>query len=405
MTHTPHIAVLEARGHWGIKKGLDNIRTLLEALGRPEATFPAVLLAGTNGKGSTGAFLAHALRAADHRIGWTTSPHLRHPRERVWIDGGPITEDTLDRLLGEVVAAETRLGLQATYFELMIAAAMLAFREARIDLALVEVGMGGRWDSTNALDPVLTVLTNIALDHTAFLGDTREAIGREKLCTARNERPLVLGPGLDPAWVASLLECAPSVHPAPELALEALRWDHSRAGGYRLGLAGRHQVQNASTARETLRLLRGLGWKASEEAIAEGFASARWPGRLWKVPGFADAWMDGAHNPDGARALADHAVASGTHPHLLFGAMGDKDLAGVVAELRRIEPASVTLVKGTDPRYATAEALQAAWGAPFEVLDPAGAAAWMAGEGTRLVTGSLYLIGDLLRALGLDPWA
>ena len=174
----PHIQALEARGHWGIKRGLENPRLLLEALGRPQDAWPAVLLAGTNGKGSTGAFLAHALQACGLRTGWTTSPHLVSPAERVWVEGAPVTRAALDRLLGEAFAAEARLGLQATYFELMIAAAALAFREARVDLAVLEVGMGGRWDATNACDPVLSILTNVEMDHMRYLGEDRAAIAR-----------------------------------------------------------------------------------------------------------------------------------------------------------------------------------------------------------------------------------
>jgi dihydrofolate synthase / folylpolyglutamate synthase len=397
---------LEQRGHWGIKRGLANPRALLQGLGRPDLGYPVVLVAGTNGKGSTGAFLAQALRECGLGVGWTTSPHLVHPRERIWVDGHPIGESVLDYLLGEAFEAETRLGLQATYFELMITAALLAFRMSSVEVALVEVGMGGRWDATNALDPVLTVLTNVGLDHMHYLGNTREVIGREKLCTARHGRPLVLGPTLDPAWVWPLLETRPELCPAPRLPIERLAWDHSVAGGHRLGLAGRHQADNAATALEALRQLERLGFPLPAEAVARGLAATRWPGRLWQVPGLQDVWMDGAHNPDGAWALSEHVRACDLRPHLLFGAMGDKDLAGMVDPLRGMRPLSVTLVRGENERYAGAEALRAAWGADLEVLDlPAAAARLREGvPGPRLVTGSLFLLGDLLRTLEIDPW-
>jgi dihydrofolate synthase/folylpolyglutamate synthase len=163
-----HLARLHSRGHWGIKRGLENPRLLLEGLQRPDKNFPVVLIAGTNGKGSTGAFMANALRAAGLRVGWTTSPHLVSPAERIWVDGACVNETQLDGLLSEVFEVEAAAGIQATYFELMIASAILAFRQQRVDIALVEVGLGGRWDATNALDPVLTVLTNVALDHTMY---------------------------------------------------------------------------------------------------------------------------------------------------------------------------------------------------------------------------------------------
>ncbi|HJU83311.1 MAG TPA: hypothetical protein VJ600_03800 [Holophagaceae bacterium] len=400
----PALARLNARGHLGIKRGLDNIRALLRTLGNPERSAPAVLIAGTNGKGSTGALLEATLLAAGHRVGWTTSPHLVHPRERIRVAGAPVSEARLEALLGEVFTAEAALGIEATYFELMVAAAFLAFRE--VDLALVEVGLGGRWDATNASDPILTVLTTVGLDHQQLLGDTREAIGREKLCTARTGRPLVLGPNLDPDWIAPLLECAPVLHRAPALAPESLAWDHSIVLGHRLALAGAHQAENLATALEAVVQLRALGVPIDDEAVWRGAASVAWPGRLWRVPELSGVWMDGAHNPDGAKVLADHALACGVRPRVLFGAMGDKDLRGVAAELLRFSPADVTFVRGADPRYADAAQLREAWDLQAPMLDLPAAARLLRDhrEGTLLVTGSLYLLGDLLRELGLDPW-
>lgn len=397
-----HVRALETRGHWGIKCGLENIRALLAGLGHPEGAAPVVLVAGTNGKGSTGAFLAHALRSAGRRTGWTTSPHLVAPAERIWVDGASLEHAHLDALLGEVLAMEAARGLKATYFELMIAAAFLAFREARVDVAVVEVGMGGRWDATNVTDPVLTVLTNVEMDHMQYLGDTREAIAREKLCTARDGRPLVLGPRLDPAWVEPLLACRPVLRPAPPLVTETLAWDHSRAGGHRIPLAGAHQVENLATAWEALRCL-----DVPEAAAWRGIEGTRWPGRLWTVPGLDRVTVDGAHNLDGARRLAEHARATGVRPHLIFGAMGDKDLTGMRDALLTTAPASITLARGENPRYATEAALREVWGRELEVLDIAGTAARLRTPlgAPRLVCGSLYFIGDLLRTLGIDPRA
>jgi dihydrofolate synthase/folylpolyglutamate synthase len=401
----PFIQRLESRGHWGIKRGLTNPRLLLEGLGRPDRGFPSILIAGTNGKGSTGAFLAQALKACGLTVGWTTSPHLVAPTERVWIDGHYIGASALDLLLGEAFDCEERLGIQATYFELMITAALLAFRMTGVEVALVEVGMGGRWDATNTLDPMLTVLTNVGLDHTKFLGETREAIGREKLCTARDDRPLVLGPGLDPAWVGPLLECHPALCPAPPIQADEIRWDHSLVQGHPIGLPGEHQLENLATALETLRQLRHLGFPVPESQVWEGLAQTRWPGRMWPIPGCDGVWTDGAHNPDGARTVARHALRCGVHPHLFFGAMADKDLAQMAAELRVMDPASITLVKGENERYASAAALQAAWGEALPVLTIEAAAARLKEptEGLRLVTGSLFLLGDLLREMGVVP--
>ena len=409
----PNLQRLRSRSHLGIKRGLDNIRALLDALGRPESGFPSMLIAGTNGKGSVGAFLAHALRASGRTVGWTTSPHLVDEVERIWIDGGPIGVGALELLLGEAFDAERRAGIEATYFELMITAALLAFRMTGVEIAILEVGLGGRWDATNAVDPILTVLTSVGLDHQQFLGDTREAIAREKLCTARDGRPLVLAPGLDPAWITPLLECAPTLHPARMREADSIAWDHSVVEDRRIPLPGPHQVVNLSTTLEAIERLRHIGFPIFPERLWKGIEATRWPGRLWKVPGFEQVWMDGAHNPDGAKALASHALRSGVWPHLMFGAMGDKDLTGIGAELSRLEPRSLAFVRGVDPRYAAPDQLRAAFpakGADAPVLDLHAAAARIRAHDAEhpgealLVTGSLYLLGDLLRELKIQPW-
>jgi len=400
------IARLQERGHFGIKCGLENIQALLGGIGRPDRDFPVVLIAGTNGKGSTGAFLAHMLKAAGFVVGWTTSPHLADVTERIWLDGEPIGVDALDRLLGEAFEAETQAGIQATYFELMITAALSAFRMTGVEVAIVEVGMGGRWDSTNATDPVLTVLTTVGLDHQQYLGDTREAIAREKLCTARDGRPLVLGPALDPDWIRPLLSCQPTLHPAPRLGPVDLRWDHSMVAGRRVGLAGLHQLDNLATAFEVVRQLQAQGFSIAEECLWPGVATVKWPGRLWKVPGLEGVWMDGAHNPDGACVLADHALACEVRPHLYIGSMGDKDLRGVARELKRMRPLSATFIQGDAPRYATAQALREAWDLEAPTLTLRQATTQLRGqsEAPRLVTGSLYLLGDLLREMDIRPF-
>jgi len=401
----PNIQRLESRGHWGIKRGLSNPRALLEGLGHPERGFPSILIAGTNGKGSTGAFLAQALRACGLTVGWTTSPHLVAPTERIWIDGHFIGASALDLLLGEAFDCEERAGIQATYFELMITSALLAFRMTGVEVGIVEVGLGGRWDATNALDPILTVLTNVGLDHTKFLGETREAIGREKLCTARHGRPLVLGPSLDPAWIWPLLECRPLIHPAPSIQAEEILWDRSLTQGKVIGLPGIHQMENLATALEALRQLRHMGFPVPETEVWDGIARTRWPGRLWAIPGCEDVWVDGAHNPDGAQVLARHAIRCGVRPDLFFGAMADKDLSRMAASLEAMDPRSVTLVIGENERYASPEALRAAWGSELPVLSIPELAACLeeTSSDPRLVTGSLFLLGDLLREMGVVP--
>jgi dihydrofolate synthase/folylpolyglutamate synthase len=180
--------------------------------------------------------------------------------------------------------------------------------------------------------------------------------------------------------------------------------------GHRIPLAGAHQLDNLATAWEAIRGLQGLGFAIADADAWRGIEATRWPGRLWAVPGLADVIMDGAHNLDGTRTLAAHARATGVHPHLLFSAMGDKDLTGMAEALLAMEPASITLVRGDNPRYASAATLRAVWGAELEVLDiPTAAARLLATApgpehaGPRLVCGSLYFIGDLLRELRIKP--
>lgn len=401
-----HLAALARRERVGIKRGLENIRSLLAALSHPERAFPVALIGGTNGKGSTGAFLAHACRASGLRVGWATSPHLVNVTERVWLDGAAITPEQLDHCLGAVLAAEESLDLEATYFELVIAATYLAFREAGVELALVEVGLGGRWDATNAADPVLSVLTSVALDHQAYLGDSLEAIAREKLCIAREGRPLVLGPSLVPEWLAPFRECEMKMVRAQAIEGAIIHWDHSLVEGHRVGLAGAHQIENLATALEAIRHLRSLGFNLPDDAVWRGVAAARWPGRLWQAPGLSGVWLDGAHNPHGARALAAHARTCGVRPHLFFGAMKDKDLAAMAEALGSMAPLTLTFIRGRQERYAEADQLGAAWGTTAEVFSLSDAALRLreSAEAPRLVAGSLYLLGDLLRELGIPPY-
>ena len=415
VSHSPSqaLAVLESRGHWGIKKGLENIREILAKMGNPETSYPAMLIAGTNGKGSTGAFLAHALKATGKKVGWTTSPHLVSPSERIWIDGQRISEEHLGELLARALGAEEACGAKATYFELMIASALQAFKESSVDVAIVEVGLGGRWDSTNALDPILTILTNVDFDHTAHLGNTLEAIAREKLCTAREGRPLVLGPGLDPDWLAQLCECRPvMVHSKTPDA--DIFWDHSMIDGYRINLAGEHQIRNLATAMAAIDALRGLGWVLDPDAIFSGFSKATWPGRLWSVPGLTRVIFDGAHNAQGTQALASHMVKFGVRAHIIFCAMSDKDIASMARTLAATEPLSVSVAqigKAWDTKFSrcsTADAMQRAWqdagysDSQVLALNAIVAKLSQNNADTIIVTGSLYFLGHLMKELNIS---
>jgi dihydrofolate synthase/folylpolyglutamate synthase len=401
----PHLEKLSNRTHWGIKKGLGNTNAMLDAMGRPDRSYPIVLISGTNGKGSVGALLAHAMKSAGNVVGWYTSPHLVTPLERIWIDGQHIGAGALDLLLNEAFETERDEGLEATYFELMTVAAFSAFRMTGVELAIVEVGLGGRWDATNACEPMISVLTNVGLEHQQYLGDTLEAIAREKLCVARDGHTLVVGQDLKPEWLWPLMECRPSIFPAPFLTPSIIAWEHSLVEGHRLNLAGAHQINNLAIALEVMRHLRCQGFPIPDAALWKGIEETQWPGRLWKVPGLDDVWMDGAHNPDGAKVLADHAIACGVQPALFFGAMKDKDLMAMKAQLMRMAPRSITGIVGEGDRWANAERLRSVFGNDLDVLDIQQVAGRLkeTDEGIRLVTGSLYLLGDLLSALNIYP--
>lgn len=401
---------LSDRSFFGIKKGLHNIRTILEALGDPDRHFPLILIGGTNGKGSTGSIIAYAGRAAGLKIGWTTSPHLRHPRERIWIDGQFIADVDLDRILENIFDKEKKLNITLTYFELIIASALQSFFEERVDLAIVEVGMGGRWDATNATDPVLSVITNVGMDHQQYLGDTRELIGREKLAIARSHRPLILGPSLTRDWVEPLLENAPTLYFASSLETRAqIFWNYSLVDGQKYGLAGRHQLDNLACAQAAIEQLRKMGFKFPSRICEKSLGQLHWPGRLSPLPGFSNVWLDGAHNAEGLEAIRQHCVTTGMAPHLYFGVMKDKDLPTMVETLKRFPHQSLTLIQGKADRFAAQDDLSRLF--THHGLEHITLPSWdgLASRleahqgGPVLVLGSLYLLGEILEHFNLIP--
>jgi len=377
--------------------GLDRIERALDALGHPERGYAALHVAGTNGKGSTCAMAAAALAAAGHRIGLYTSPHLVRFNERIQVDGAPIEDDALAAVLDEVRRACPwhEAGGEAdrlTYFEFATLAGLLHFARAGVSVAVVEVGLGGRFDATNAIVPRVAAVARIGLDHTQLLGDTVEQIAFEKAG--------IFKPGV-PAVVHAR---------QPPGALETLRAEALRKGApfsvaaedYAglVALAGSHQRGNAALAAAALRELTRAGIDVPEVAIARGIATARWPGRLEEVGGVL---LDGAHNPDGAAALA--AALRDLHPgrpvELVFGVLSDKDHAGMVAALA---PAMrrVHVVAPATPRARPAEevrALARARGLDADVHASVGDALECARRASAdgalvCVAGSLYLVGE-----------
>ncbi len=381
----------------GMKPGLAAMEAACAEHGHVEQAFPVLHVAGTNGKGSTCAMLEAMARAAGLRVGMTTSPHLSRFAERIRVDGEPLGDEALARALE--AALGTRVPL--TFFEAAMLAAFLAFREAHVDLAIVEVGLGGRLDATNVIPaPTASALVSVGLDHCAFLGNTLAEIAADKAHVAKATRPFVLGPALE----ASAREAAIAVATARGARIVEAR-ETPAPHPSTLGLRGAHQVQNAQVA-ITLAKLAGL----PEDAIARGLREATWPGRFERIAtAHGPVLLDGAHNVDGMRALVATLREEGLAPAaVVFGAMADKDyrqtlelLAGVGGRRVYVEPA------GRAP--ASCEELSRLF--PGErssgVAEALGRARALAGpSGTVLVTGSLYLVGEaraVLLGLPRDP--
>ena len=435
LTYAGALAAIESRGRYGIRLGLGRVRALLRELDHPEAAVRGALVAGTNGKGSVIALAGSALRAAGYRIGETPKPHLVTYRERIVVDGRPIEAEVFARLVEEVVPIADRVAPRhgpPTEFELLTAVMFLHFARSRLDLALVEVGLGGRLDATNAWDGGVAVLTNVGLDHVAQLGPTIGAIAREKVQIVKRGDVAVTGAEGE-ALAIMRRRCARlgvrlDVRP-PAIVLgwdrDALRVDLPGLGAVDVGLRGRHQAANVAVADGLLDALEVAGLASvPAEARRRGYATARWPGRLELVHVEGrEVLLDGAHNEDGARALA--LALDDLVPFLrpgpltvVWAAMADKDIEATlraVAESAALDGATVLCTAVDGPRALEPAALAEAWhavaGAIGRRLDvravetPAAAIdeALGTGDGPVVVAGSLYLVGEARARLVDDP--
>lgn len=363
--------------------GLERIRELLERLGRPQDRLKFVHVAGTNGKGSICAYLASILSAAGYRTGMFTSPYIERFEERIRVDGAMISPDELRdvtlavREHAEAMAEET--GGHPTEFELMTAVALEHFARCGCDIVVLEVGLGGRLDSTNVIDaPEACVIARIGLDHTALLGNTLAAIAGEKAGIIKEGSAVVSWPQESEAM--AVIEHAAAEHGCelrvPDFAqLEegAIRWEDGaspfRSFSYRewtdlrTGILGSYQPQNATVALEVVSVLRGRGWHIPDEAVRAGVARTRWPGRFEIVEGgsspdgFAIV-VDGGHNPQGARALADSLaeVFPGRKPVFVIGVLEDKDYPRMLEDVLPLGSAFVC-VTPDNPRALPAHKL------------------------------------------------
>jgi len=392
----------------GTKLGLENTRRLAELAGRPHERLRFLHVAGTNGKGSTCALLESIYRAAGRRVGLYTSPHLVSFRERIQVNRQPIAEADVVRLVGEIqqYLAHFPAGHAPTFFEVVTVMALRHFAEAGCDLVVWETGMGGRLDATNIVTPLASIITHIGLDHQQWLGDTLARIAAEKAG--------IIKPGVPVFTAVQVPEALAVIRAAAALAgapLTEVRPEDTRRpplDQLTLPLPGPHQRLNAALA---LAVARGLAdtLPVSETALRTGLQTVHWPGRLQILPrpdGRVDV-LDGAHNPDGAEALAAalDELFSGRPPVLILGVMRDKDwpaMCRVLAPRAR----SIYLVPVASARSAAPEELVAACAAAHPGVcltvchSLAEALRLSDAEPCRLITGSLYLVGEALTLLG-----
>lgn len=408
------------------KFDLENISVLSERLGRPDRAYPSAHIAGTNGKGSSAAFLESILRHAGFRTGLNTSPHLERINERIRVGGEAISDsdfaETLTRIqaLVEELLASDKLRAHPTYFECVTAMAFQYFAHARVDFGVFEVGLGGRLDATNILTPLACVLTRIDFDHENFLGHSLREIAGEKAGILKKGVPLVLAAQQPEAREVILSRAEKLGCPIIETPL-AYRVDQQTmedgcvraqiteiTSGWSAvlapQLAGRFQLQNAINAAAAARALSARGYRISHSAIEQGIAAAVWPGRLEKLQSRPDVYVDGAHNPGAARELAAYWEENfaGRKIFVVYGALRDKavdEIAGVLfphaAEVVFTEP-------GTSRAISASQLSEiAAYHAPRScvISDAEQALDYVlskaAPQDAIFVTGSLYLVGQL----------
>lgn len=408
---------LEGRQEARWKLGLSRIQGLLDALGRPQQGLRCVHVAGTNGKGSFAAILASIFQAAGLRTGLFTSPHLLSPRERIKVDGEMISEEDFARLMEKVRAAEPE---EASYFELVTAIGFLYFRERGVDAAVVEVGLGGRLDATNVIvKPLLSVITSIALDHTAHLGGTLGAIAAEKAGILKPGAPCLCGEAkAEPLGVIERRARevgARIVHYSPKFRVVSTDWDTGCqrveiSGKTRtLSLLGRPAARSAALAVGAVSLLPELNIR--EDAIERGFVRSVWPARF-EIRRFEDRTfiLDGAHNPEAMAAFAETYHASpwkGEASSFIVGLLKDKDYPAMLKSLagcsNRFVATQPDSPRALPARELAAAIRKAAPEASVEVEADPEKALHLGDERVKAVVGSLYLIGEILPELCRTP--
>jgi dihydrofolate synthase/folylpolyglutamate synthase len=415
------VAALTERGRFGISLGLERVERLMEEAGHPERGLRGALVGGTNGKGSVVAMTVSILGAAGLRVGSMPKPHLVSYRERIAVDGRPLSEEAFAAAIERVMPSIDRVAADVgppTEFEALTAAAIAELARQDVDLAIVEVGLGGRLDATNVLDLGVAAITNVQLDHEAILGPTLTAIGGEKAPIIKAGDVAVTGAagrGLRPIRDRAAELDVPLLRAGPRqpyrAALRQSDWDGivvdaqtptRRLDGLRIGLLGRHQAQNAAVALGVIdALAKRWGVSVEDSALRRGMAAARWPGRLEVLDGATvgldRVLLDGAHNPAGAAALADALDDLGVRrPTIVFGAMRTKKVRAVLRALAPLDPRFI-FTSVDDPGAHEPATLARAWrsvsGSTARTATNPAAALGMAKGDPVVVAGSLYLVG------------
>ena len=405
--------------------GLARMRALLGELGNPHTKVPAVHVAGSKGKGSTGAFIASAATRAGHRVGFCTSPHLHRFPERIAIDGRPIADSAFAAEAQAVAEAARRLEAldpdsgQVTTFEMITAMALSAFARQACDLMVIEVGLGGRYDATNVLRPIASVITRIDLEHTAVLGPTYADIAWQKAGILRQGVPVLSAPQ-EPEAEETIIRAAFEVGSPLQIGGHDWTWGGTWRSFHAIGpwgnwtdlsigIAGPHQIENACTALAALHKIDKAGIRVSEHAIRTGLATARWPGRFERVvTSGRDVVFDAAHTPAAATALVntwreDLGAARAT---VVLGMAADKNIVAFLAALRPLITRLI-VTRADSPRAADPVAIAKAAGAlgiPHEVRPAVASAVEAAGAdqlSPLLITGSLFVVAEGREALGL----
>ncbi len=393
-----HLNSLQATG---IKLGLERIRYACKLLGDPQDKFPSIIVAGTNGKGSTCAFLESILRHHGLKVGLYTSPHLVDVRERIQIGREMISESDFARISSNIVQAISQSHnptISLTYFEFLNALGFLYFAEQHVDIAIVEVGLGGRYDSTNIVTPLVSVITRIGLDHQKYLGDTIEAITQEKCGVIKNGVPVVT---IDQAEEA--MNVIRRVADENGSMLNIVRPYDVK---WKLALEGRHQQENAACAYRAAEILfeDQLNRKLEPEKIKDAFASTGWAGRLEVVSREPLIILDGAHNPNGAEVLAKYIRTNlkDKRKVMILGIMADKDVDDILKSLADVGDEFIVtrpnLERAAAPSFLK-ERLEAICNKPVRVMESVheaieGAKCAMGKGDALIIAGSLYLIGE-----------